>query len=617
MAISTVKVAETFLDVTAGDPIGCDWPLFAEDEVRVFYGLAPLEAQLNVDFTVTLDAPNYDTFSITPTTALIDKINDLIADDAEEFNYITVRRVLTSTTSTRPESVRQTSFVSREFERIILMVQQLEEGFKRALKFPENVAADADAFQEITFEPGIAANTVPVMNEDGTRVIQGPLITDVQAAQGNAALALQYRNESRDARDESRSARDDILNNAGFIAVAADLTGANTIGAVAAQLAAVTTCATNIAAILAAPGYASDAANARDAAWLWAVEDEDTLVNDGIHPADYSAYHYAQKAAASAAGAITNLTGHVVANGPGSVAATIQPNVVTNAMLTAGAVDAAKAVIATQGEAEAGTDTTKLMNPLRVAQAIAALTPPATGRLLATTYYTCPQQNVTISVATPAVITFPSSGKDMCERNCPVQFTTTGALPVGLALLTTYYVLPLTANTANVSLTPNGSPVATTGAGSGTHTIRNAPYEKSINNPLFVDVEVVGGCGSGATTNNYAGGGGGGGARKRISASNIASSEVITSGVGGGGTGGTSSFGTHCSATGGAGANTPAANIGGVGSGGDLNVSGFPGYGGSVSHRGFSAFGYRLGGSAAASNPGVGEPGLVIVREYS
>src|SRR5690606_5821657 len=44
-----------------------------------------------------------------------------------------------------------------------------------------------------------------------------------------------------------------------------------------------------------------DAIDARDAAYLWAQEDEDTPVNDGTH-SGFSAFHWAEKAAASSSG---------------------------------------------------------------------------------------------------------------------------------------------------------------------------------------------------------------------------------------------------------------------------------------------------------------------------
>ena len=73
---------------------------------------------------------------------------------------------------------------------------------------------------------------------------------------------------------------------------------------------------------------------------------------------------------------------------------------------------------------------------------------------------------VTISVATPAVVTLPI-GLSLSDGNA-LAFTTTGTLPTGLSLGTLYYVVNSTGNTFNVSTTYGGSPVATSGAGSGT-----------------------------------------------------------------------------------------------------------------------------------------------------
>lgn len=60
----------------------------------------------------------------------------------------------------------------------------------------------------------------------------------------------------------------------------------------------------------------------------------------------------------------------------------------------------------------------------------------------------------------------------------PVRFSNTGgALPTGLTAGTTYYVIStsLTANTFQVSATPGGTAIATTGAGTGVHTFTAQP----------------------------------------------------------------------------------------------------------------------------------------------
>lgn len=187
-----------------------------------------------------------------------------------------------------------------------------------------------------------------------------------------------------------------------------------------------------------------------------------------------------------------------------------------------------------------------------------------------------------------------------------------------------------------------------------------------------VSVMCVGGGGGGGTPTAGAGqvglgasGGGGGTCFKSISVTSI-TSVAVTVGQGGAGggsagtsgsAGGTSSFGTHCSATGGGGGSTLAAGTtvarvlgasGGVGVGGDLNLTGngadlsvridgsagggfTPSGGGSYfgggargasSGNGNTAGNYGGGGSGGASNDatvrfgGSGGGGIVIVTEY-
>ena len=324
---------------------------------------------------------------------------------------------------------------------------------------------------------------------------------------------------------------------------------------------------------------------------------------------------------------------------------------------------------ATQAEMEAGTETAlRAMSPNRVAQAIAALGT-STGALIDFTVFGAATVDLTsISNGTPAVLTV-SAATLMPSNNSPVRLTTTGALPTGLSVATTYWVINASGTTFNLAATKGGSAIATSSAGSGTHAVTSAPYEKATNNPSFVIVEVLGGGGGGGgganvATGNAAGGGGGGGgyALKKILSSLLASSETVTVGGGGtagntsgssGGTGGTSSFGSFLSATGGVGGggglaapNTKGAGgAAGVGSNGDLNIrgsqgrtaesSGISGSGGSSMLGGDSILILTIGngtsalinsgsgasgavsGVANARSGGTGGSGLVIVWEYA
>lgn len=101
------------------------------------------------------------------------------------------------------------------------------------------------------------------------------------------------------------------------------------------------------------------------------------------------------------------------------------------------------------------------------------------------------QATVTITIASPAVITWASHGLTVDDV---VNFTTTGALPTGLAVGTDYYVLPLSVDTFSVCLASggkNGTAVNTSGTQSGVHTGKwvvgqdNYGRQRSTNPPIF------------------------------------------------------------------------------------------------------------------------------------
>ncbi|MDP2206979.1 MAG: hypothetical protein Q8K65_11815 [Alphaproteobacteria bacterium] len=241
------------------------------------------------------------------------------------------------------------------------------------------------------------------------------------------------------------------------------------------------------------------------------------------------------------------------------------------------------------------------------------------GRLINTLYYTCPTQTVTISNASPAVFTYPNSGRNRPQNGCPVRLTTTGALPPNFSTGVTYWVVNSSGSTSNLAATKGGTPIDAGGAGSGTHTITNAPHEKGINNPSFIKTRVVGGAGGHNSGISTSGGGGAGGSEKTIPASDLSASETVTSGAAGFGTtnGGTSSYGSHLSATGGESGGT--SNPGGTGTGGDINIAGQRGLnlGSNLRIGGMSAFGLSIGAAALTGSVVDGETGIIIVEEYA
>ena len=124
-----------------------------------------------------------------------------------------------------------------------------------------------------------------------------------------------------------------------------------------------------------------------------------------------------------------------------------------------------------------------------------------------------------------------------------------------------------------------------------------------------IKVTVVGGGGGGGLGANYGGGGGGGTAIKIIS--NLTPGELILIAVGRGGTagssGGTSSFGSYCSATGGGNGLANQGGVGGQGSGGDLMFNGSGGGGGGL----LSTIAYAINGHGGSSFYGGGGRGGV------
>lgn len=78
----------------------------------------------------------------------------------------------------------------------------------------------------------------------------------------------------------------------------------------------------------------------------------------------------------------------------------------------------------------------------------------------------------TITIASPGVVTWPAHGLTDGAR---VRFTTTGTLPTGLAVDTTYYVIEATTNTFQLSATRGGAAINTSVSQSGTHTVTTVP----------------------------------------------------------------------------------------------------------------------------------------------
>lgn len=245
-----------------------------------------------------------------------------------------------------------------------------------------------------------------------------------------------------------------------------------------------------------------------------------------------------------------------------------------------------------------------------------------------------------ISNASPAVLTA-ASALQLPENGSPLQLTTSGTLPTGLSLATTYYAINASGSTFNLALTAGGTAINTSSAGSGTHTMNSIYVKNTASSYVVAETWGAGGGSAGSdSTPTTAPGGGGAGAysRRKILTSALGATETVTIGAGGaagtttpgaGGTGGTTSFGAWVTALGGAGSPLASGGVGLPGAGGaagtlgDLNLfgnSGLMGAGPAGSETGGVGGATSLGGTKppagfttagvnAANNSGSGATG--------
>ena len=89
---------------------------------------------------------------------------------------------------------------------------------------------------------------------------------------------------------------------------------------------------------------------------------------------------------------------------------------------------------------------------------------------------------VTLTIANPCVITLGV----ILTSGTGIKLATTGALPTGLTTGTTYYLINVAGVTANLSATPGGATITTSGSQSGVQSISTITDVPVIQNYLFV-----------------------------------------------------------------------------------------------------------------------------------
>jgi hypothetical protein len=204
-------------------------------------------------------------------------------------------------------------------------------------------------------------------------------------------------------------------------------------------------------------------------------------------------------------------------------------------------------------------------------------------------------QNINVSIGTFTAVTSPTftfaSTQATPDVGQPVQFVTTGTLPTGLSLNTTYYVISKSTNTCQFSTTQSGSAVTfTNSSGSGTHTaVTQRAFSPYAGAPDTVEYLVVAGGGGGGA--RIAGGGGAGGLLTATGFA-VVSGTALTVTVGAGGAGGDAYNGAN-------GSDSVFSSITALGGGGGSSTIGGNGATG----------GSGGGGSAAPTNPGAGTSG--------
>lgn len=107
---------------------------------------------------------------------------------------------------------------------------------------------------------------------------------------------------------------------------------------------------------------------------------------------------------------------------------------------------------------------------------------------------------VTMTIASPCVVTWTSN---TLSENDAVCITTTGALPTGLTATTVYYVKGLSGNTFNLSATPGGAAINTSGTQSGTHTMNTPVMTTDTTGWTVGSIITVGGANVKASSDLY------------------------------------------------------------------------------------------------------------------
>jgi hypothetical protein len=124
MAVDNTNVELTFSGIVAATPIDVDIMCYSADHVKVYYGATRVLATPGTHYSVTLSPDDYDSFTVTPTTALVNAVAAIDEDDTSGTIY--VRRALPYTTDFQPSDAFIRERIVREADRTIMRFQQID-----------------------------------------------------------------------------------------------------------------------------------------------------------------------------------------------------------------------------------------------------------------------------------------------------------------------------------------------------------------------------------------------------------------------------------------------------------------------------------------------------------
>lgn len=188
MTVDTEQSAIIFTGIIDGVACNVPFPVQDETELKVRYGGLDDLATLNVDYSVTLDAPDYETAVVTPLTGFA----------ALSEGTISVRREVPYTQPTDIPTLASlaTARVEQLFDRLTFTCQQLRDQLAYALKFPTTdaestfsllPAASVRALKYLGFN--IAGEPIAIAAPGGGEIVE-TVIYSVTSLNAVAALGV-------------------------------------------------------------------------------------------------------------------------------------------------------------------------------------------------------------------------------------------------------------------------------------------------------------------------------------------------------------------------------------------------------------------------------------------